>query len=226
MIQLGINGKEYPLKSKWNELSKEDLLEICRIQLLDLDEPYKRLMIFKYLMGVDFQVIETLNPLALPEIMGLLNYLFKESHLTINHFPEIGTMKGPEPGLTNFTFEQFFGYSEAYYYLVLKGASPDDLINTMYNYNGNDENKNQLIGLSAPEKLAIFFYYQGCTSFIKLKFKSVFSSAENKTPDGLEFTRLVNQLNNNDISRNEQIKSTNLYEALVHLQTIIDGKSS
>jgi len=228
MIQLEINNNKYPLKSKWSELSKEDLLEICRIQLLPLDESYKRLMIFTYLTDIDYKKLQEIKPEALSEILELLNYLFKESRLLVNPFPEIGKMKGPEPGLTNFTFEQFLGQSEPYYTLCLQNGKDEDmdnLIRVMYNYAGDEENNELLKSLYPAHKLAIYYYYQGCSAFIKLKFKSVFTSpSKNEKPDGLEFTRLVNQLNNNDISKNEKIKSTNLYEALTYLQTIIDGK--
>jgi hypothetical protein len=234
MIQLGINNKDYPIPSKWNELSKADLLEICRIQLLDLDESYKRLMILKHFIGLAYTEIETLDPLALPEILELFNYLFKESHLTINHIGNIAEMLSPEPGLTTFTFEQYFNQSEAYYYLVLKGSETksnsdfselsdlDMLINTLYNYNGPKENHKAIVSIPEAEKLAIFYFYQGCTAFIKYKFHAVFKSAESKAPDGLEFVRLVNSMNDGDISRNEKIKSTNLYEALTYLQTILE----
>lgn len=228
MKVLSINSTDYSIPSTWNELSKEQLLEMCHVILLPLDEKYKRLMMLGYFTNLSFKFLRTLPEETLPEILSIFDFLFKESRLTINHFAKLGNMVGPEPGLTNFTFEQFFGESEAYYYLVCTQASDDDLnnlINCMYNYRGSAENTNIIKKLSNQDKLAIFFFYQGSSAFIKHKFKDVFKSGSDKTkPDGLEFTRLVNKINQGDLSKNEAIKKSNLYEALTYLQNlIIDG---
>lgn len=224
MRLLKIDDKEYSIPGAWNELSKDQLLEVCRIMLLPLDENYKKIMLVGYFTGINFKLFSILPVDALPDIVGTVNYLFLPSRLTINNLPEIFGMIGPEHALTNLTFEQFFNEAESYYYLSCKnkdGKNLDKLINTLYNYKGSAENESKLIGLFQAEKLAIFLFYEGCSNFIKNKFREVFKNGESKKPDGLEFTRLINSLNNNDISRNEQIKNTNLYEALIHLQTII-----
>ena len=225
-----INTKEYSIPGDWNELSKENLLNVCRIMLLDVDNNYKRILLFGYFTGMPYKQIYKLNKNTYAEIFSIFDYLFHQSRLTKNHFPEIGKMalKGPESGLTNFTFEQYFSQSESYYQMCLADANPenlDNLIFVMYNYKGNPDNNKELSALPENQKLAIFFFYQGSTNFIKHKFRDVFmANGAQKKQDGLEFARLVNCMNKGDVAKNELIKNTNLYEALIHLQLILsDG---
>jgi len=229
MRKLTVNEKEYLIPGEWNELKFLDLLEVCRIMLLPLDESYKRVMLLGYFSEIKYKELKHWSAVAFAETLSIFDYLFKESRLTKNPFPAIGKMKGPEPGLTNFTFEQYFSESESYYYLTVKngnGSDLDKLINVMYNYKGNANNEGNLLALSEVEKLAIFYYYQGCTGFIKFKFPEVFKKSGSDTKiDGLEFTRLVNSLNQGDMSKNEALKDTNLYEALIHLTSIISNSN-
>lgn len=219
-----VNEKEYSIPADWNELSKADLLEICRIMLLPLDEKYKRILIFGHFTGIPFVKMQNYEVLVLLEILSVLDYLFQESRLTKNHFGRMDKLVGPEPGLTNFTFEQYFSDSEAYYTLCRTNKESDNLIkliNCMYNY--KQDIHPDLLKLSEVEKLAIFFYYEGCSAFIKFKFRAIFKSDGIKSSDGLEFARFVNKLNKGDLSKNEQIKNTNLYEALTYLQSLIEA---
>lgn len=226
---LSVENKDYKIPSSWNELSKKDLLEICNILLLPVDNNYKRCLILSYFTDISYNAMLKWDENSFPEVFKIFDYLFKDSRLTINYFNNIGKMKGPEPGLSNFTFEQYFAESEAYYYLIKKNGSDNDLdslINCMYNYNGTDENKRLLKNLKESEKLAIFFFYEGSSAFIKLKFKEIFSTSktQNKT-DGLDFIRLVNSINKGDLSKNILIKNSNLYEALTYLQNLINDGS-
>jgi hypothetical protein len=218
-----IENKDYKIPGKWNELDRDQLLEVCRVLLLHLDKDYKKEMLFSYFTGLSYEKMRELGPTDLYYCLDVLDYLFRESKLSVNLLPEIEGMKGPDSGLTNFTFGQYFGESEAYYQLVANNKSQDaldSLINTMYNYNGGHENNIVLKKLPEPTKLAIFFFYQGCSNFIRFKFGMLFKTVTGAgKADGLEFARLVNSLNGGDISKNGQIKDTNLYEALTFLQT-------
>lgn len=219
-------NKEYPVKSSWNELSKDELLEICRIMLLPVSQNYQRLLILGFLTGISFKIMQAYaQEFSSAEVISITDYLFQPSKLTINHFPYIGSMQGPSPGLQEFTFEQFFNDSESHSLLAAKGnaESVDKLINCMYNYNGPESNFDTIKKLDEPTKLAIVLYYHGCSNFIKHKFKPVFDSGEKTAKtDGLEFVRLVNMLNQDDISKNEKIKRTNLYEALTFMLKMIN----
>jgi len=225
MTRLEINETLYLLPSKWNELTREQLLEFCRIQLLETTEDYRKFLMLSHLTGLKFKQLEAIPGGALPRVMSCLNFLFQDIWLTINLFGDIGAMKSPEPALTNFTFAQFLGETEPYFYSIQTGKwnDVDNLINSMYNFNGPAENKKIISAMTDAEKLAIMTFYNGCSNFIKKKFPAVFTKSETKTkPDGLEFVRLVNSLNLNDVSKNEAIKNSNLYEALTFLQGIIN----
>jgi len=225
MKTLTVENKNFKLPSEWNELILTDLMEVCRVMLLPLDEKYKRMMLVGHFTDISYKAIRKWDENAIPEVLSTFDYIFTESRLTKNPFPEIGKMKGPAPGLSNFTFTQYFSESEPYYYLICKNKNDNDLdslINIMYNFNGNDENKGILKALPEVEKLAIFYYYEGSSAFVKHRFRDVFKGDDKaKKPDGLEFTRLINSMNQGDLSKNEQIKKTNLYEALIFMQNLI-----
>jgi len=229
MRRLDIDDKVFLIPSKWNELSKEDLLEFCRIILLETTDKYRRFILLKHFTGLSYKRMHALPADSLPFIMSIFDYLFEESRLTINPMGDILGMKSPEPALTNFTFEQFLGYTEPYAYSIAMGKwlDVDDLINAMYNFNGPDDKKQEIEQLSDIEKLAIFYFYNGCSNFIKQKFPLVFLGGEKRktVPDGLEFSRLVNSLNLGDVSKNISIKQNNLYETLEFLTSIIKKNS-
>lgn len=227
MKTLGFEGNKYEIPSAWNDISTEqDLLELCRILLLPLDTKYKRFLIIGHFTGITFKQMNKISPTAITEILSVVDFVFLPSRLTINLLPELYGMKGPENGLTNFTFEQFFGFTEPYMYKISQGSTNDldNLIGIMYNYNNNTDNTIIISRLTPSQKLAIYLFYQGCSNFIKNKFKHVFENSSGTAPDGLEFIRLVNKLNQGDISKNEKIKQTNIYEALSFLNSLSDKK--
>lgn len=223
---LEINNILYKIPSKWSELTKKDLLEVCKIMLKPCHKKYQKFLLLKHFTGLNYSDMKRVPAEALPDVIALVEFLFQEPRLTKNHFPELKGLKGPDDGLTNFTFEQFLGQAEQYNYSIAQGNYHhiDDLINVMYNYNGSDKDFEKLKKLPEEIKLAVYIFYQGCSWFIKKKFKAAFSGGtESKAqPDGLEFVRLVNSLNLNDVSKNEAIKQTNLYEALTYLTTLIN----
>lgn len=225
MRTLSIDKKEYSIPGKWNELGKEDLLEYCRIQLTGMDEVYQRLMLLKYFTQLSFKEIEALPNETLPDILEIFDYLYQESKLTINHFKEINFLKGPDDALTDLTFEQYFGEAEQYSYMFIVYKNSDyllKLIEVLYNFEKDETKSKAIKKLDEQVKLAIFLFYQGSSNFIKKKFSSIFSKTESiEQSDGLEFLRMVNNLNHGDISKNEAIKKTNLYEALTHLEKLI-----
>jgi len=225
MTRLEIDDTLHLIPNKWNELTKQDLLEFCRIQFLDTSEDYKKFLMLQHFTKLPFKKIEAIPGNSLPCVVSIVNYLFGESWLTINLIGDVVGLKSPDPALTNFTFEQFLGQSEPYLYSISKGNSYDidNLINTLYNYNGPDENKEKLKEISEAEKLGIILFYQGCSNFIKKRFPAVFTKSETKSkPDGLEFARLVNSLNLGDVSKNKNIKQNNLYESLEFLTQLIN----
>jgi hypothetical protein len=226
MRKLEINNKTYLLPGKWNELSKDDLLKFCKINLMQINERIMRFVMLKYFTGLKWNTILTIPAKCLPDVLGIFDYLFEQSQLTINVIGDLFGMKSPEPALQDFTFEQFLGQAEPYAYSIAMGKwnDIDHLLNTLYNYNGTEKNSEKLKKLKEHEKLAIYYFYMGCSNFIKRKFPFIFSgSSDKKTkPDGLEFTRLVNSLNLGDVSRNNQIKENNLYESLQFLTTLIE----
>lgn len=226
MRKLEINNKLYLIPGKWNELSKKDLLKFCKTYLMQLDDKIRRFVMLKHFTGLKWNDILTLPQDSLPEVLAIFDYLFEESRLTTNLMGDLFGMKSPEPALTNFTFEQFLGQSEPYAYSIAVGKwnDIDELINILYNWNGPESNFEKLKKLKDSEKLAIYYFYSGCSNFIKKRFPLVFSkSSDRKTkPDGLEFIRLVNSINLGDVSKNNQIKENNLYESLQFLTNLIE----
>ena len=226
MRKLEINGTIFPIPGKWNELSKEDLLEHCRLQLTGTDESYQRLILLQYFTKLKFKEIEALPPETLPEILAIFDFLYNESKLTVNHFKEINLLKGPDDALTDLTFEQFFGQAEQYNWLIFKYKQDNylkNLIEVLYNWEKDKTKSKAIADLNEETKLAILLFYQGSSLYIKKKFSSIFNTAGSKTDepdDGLSFLRMVNALNNGDVSKNEKIKKTNLYEALTFFTEI------
>jgi len=229
MTKLEINDKLHLLPSKWNELTREQLLEFCRVQLLETTEDYRKILMLKHFTGLDYDKLMEIPGGDLPRVLSRISFLFHEVQLTTNLLGDIEGMPSPEPALTNFTFEQFLGYTEPYHYSIQVGKwnDVDNLLNCMYNFNGPEANFKKIKALSEVEKLAVYYFYCGCSNFIHKKFKNVFTSSPEKRskPDGMEFIRLVNSLNLGDVSKNSSIKTNNLYESLQFLSDLIEKNS-
>lgn len=161
------------------------------------------------------------------------------------------TWYGPSDSLTNLLFAEFI-HTETfldYYGHTKKPEYLDKLIATIYrpqdpeynpksvNFHGDRREKfnDHLIDMRAVKlaevhpavKQAIYLFYLGCRNFIVKKFPKVFppSSGNEKKKDAfMQFMKLVDALANNDVTKNEQIRQTYLYEVMVSLQAAAEQK--
>jgi hypothetical protein len=79
--------------------------------------------------------------------------------------------------------------------------------------------------LSLTTKNAILLYYTGCVNLIQLRFPEVFTpDSKPPAPDSklnntfINMMKLVTALTDNDVTKNEEVRKTNLYEIMISLQ--------
>lgn len=155
---------------------------------------------------------------------------------------------GPADALTNILFEEYI-FCETYYQNYIKTNKESDLdmlIAVMYrkkdatadkistHFRGDlrepfnsfliEANAKKLKSLNAAEKKAIYLFYYGCRSYIIKKFDIVFNSKKETAADNVStfesMMKLVNALSQNDVTKNEQVRKSMLYEVLITLQEI------
>lgn len=161
---------------------------------------------------------------------------------------KIGSEKfyGPSDGLTNLIFQEYIHTETLISKFNSTGdiAFLDKLIAVLYrpqskDYNPDDANFsgdrrepfNDFIidaRASAVSKIdntlkhAILMFYMGCTNHIQFLFKEVFTgnhgSADESKNTFKNMMKLVTALTNNDVTKNEQVRKTYLYEVMIALQ--------
>lgn len=67
-------------------------------------------------------------------------------------------------------------------------------------------------------RFAIFYWYQGCREFLTFQFPNVFNSTTSKKKDNFGMMSLVDALAKEDVTKNEQIRKTSLYDVLLRLE--------
>ena len=79
-------------------------------------------------------------------------------------------------------------------------------------------------------KYAIYLFYTGCINHIQKLFKEVFTATSNQEPATrnntfLSMMKLVTALTQNDVTKNEQVRKTYLYEVMITLQEMMIQRS-
>ena len=242
MTNLSINGVNYSIPSKWNELTKEQLLYISEILLRKYDVDKFNIFVFRYITGIpwtQFVRIFKNNAPVLAEIIESLEFIHNKNTLTVNLFPtiEIDKIKliGPADGLQDTVFEEFFLYTEnsfANYFKTKEESHLNILIASLYRkeYNGipncrepfnphTVENRITLIEKLTPElKNCILLFYSGCRNLIMASFPDLFKEQTKTVKDSLSYLKLIDRLSNGAVVNNESVKQTNVYEVCVRLR--------
>lgn len=236
MKKIFIGTKNYTFPSKWNQLTKNQLLYVAHLLSQKFTKQEIVVMLTIYFSGLHVQQITRLNPLIFIELEHQYDFLFKDIKLTDNLLPTVRVkfkkFYGPTPGLSNMTYEQFIIFAETYYSQYVKSGEAEHLnlfIASLYTRNKNifdsdliEKNANTLSKLSTAEKTAILLFYQGSRSYLGLKFPKLFSKKEkNNSNKEYDFLGVIELLNKEDVSKNNTIRKTNIYEIFTRLTNLI-----
>jgi len=153
------------------------------------------------------------------------------------------TYYAPASSLTNISLHEYI-FSETYYHHYASTGKEEYLnlfIATLYrpqarNYDETQGDKREafndfiiekhaklISALPAHVKTSIRWFYEGSSVYIHKKFASVFQGAPSGTKQDVfeGFMKMVNGLSGNDITKNDQVRQSNLYEALLTLDELM-----
>lgn len=218
MKTLTIDGKEFSVAENFNELSKEQLLCFVKDFYLQLprffwlndqneQEPisldcYNALLYTQLLnilqIDIDtFQKFTGEDIVFLLEEMKLIHFLLENSTLTINHFPEIENLKGPENDFGDMNGEEFMWTEK--FYIEFKETKDlqklDALVACMYrpvdekneklpfNLKDVEENEKRVADIDLVTKTAILFFFEGCRNEFPEMYPKVFEGKKQKDGD-------------------------------------------
>jgi hypothetical protein len=237
MHTLQIFDRKFQIPGKWNELSKSQLLKIAQLFSKKLTKETFEVLLISYFTGIKPENMKIISS-SLSEIAALFNFIHNKITLTKNFLPELTVKKkilyGPEDGLLNLTFEQFIIYSENAYREYSKNQSPEILdyfISTLYTFKQSEFNEKHISAIQklitkipSWEKTAIFLFYVGSRNYLVDKYKELFSNTSqtsDKNTDPLAFLKLIDQLNNEDVTKNEMVKTSKIYEVFFRLNEMV-----
>jgi hypothetical protein len=231
------------LPSKWNELSREQLLFIAKLMNMELTEPQFHVYLLRRFLDLRPSEFFSITPLAIRDLSQTLSFILETKELNLQLLPQISVRKGlkkitlfgPESALVDATFEQFFFYTQpalADFTENKNEASLDLLIASLYTRKKGlfvsedvDGIQRMVKRLHPKYKTAVLLFYMGCLDFFAYKFPELFSDAKKKKAhkrSDLYALELTDQLNGNNLSNNQHIKKTNLLEAFVRMTRMIE----
>lgn len=232
------------LPQNWNELSVQQLLYVAH--LMGKSHPltmFNTFLLF-FLLRIDRKAFFSFSGLIVADLTKAIDFIHETKELTLNKLPEIKvkrlfkeyTFYGPADGCLSLTFEQFFGHCEPALndYIKTKNISSlDYLIASLYTTEKEnfDADKIQDIQkyvkrLKLNYKIAILLFYLGCKDYFAFRFPLLFKKQTSKTNVGkvsdLYLIELTDQLNNESLGNNEQVKKSNILEAFMRLSRMIE----
>jgi len=230
------------LPSKWNELSREQLLYVAKLMNMELTQTEFNVYLLRRFLELRNSEFFSITPGAMQELSETLSFIHKTKELNLQLLPEISVRKGlhriklygPESAMVDTIFKQFFFYAQPSMDDFVKNkneASLDLLIASLYTktkgrFNPDDvEDIQKLVRKLNPKyKTAVLLFYMGCVDFFAYKFPILFSDKKkkqaHKTSD-LYALELTDQLNNNNLSNNQKVKESNLLESFVRISQMI-----
>lgn len=241
MITVKLEKQSIEFPTEWNDLTQEQYLGVMHIFTLSEDRYYIKVAVLRLLLGMDWKKFTKLSSTRLGEIVHFhLRWLDEEPKFTNNPLKKIylGLHKymAPLPSLADFTFQQFFEYSEQFFafyvktrkreyldslctctYLATSQGQKDSF--SQYNFSLHEQNFRK-----APEgaKLAIFYAYVNEREKLIKKYPKLFSNKGSSDKSKARFSKLVDSLNLGNMASNEAIKSTYIFEACERLTDLIE----
>ena len=236
MKNIFIGIKTFQIPSHWNELEKDDLLYIAHLFSHNHTKEEMVVLLTCFFSEMKIQDIVEVNPAIFIEMENQFNFLFKEIKLTKQHLSEIRInlkrFEGPKQGLSNFNYEQFIIFAETYYFRYIETKQEQYLNsflaclytrkNKIFDPEKIEQNAHTLRKLSVAEKTAILLFYQGSRNFLVSQFPILFAKGNEKKSKKEEynFLEVIELLNAGDVSKNNIIRKTNIYEIFTRLTNL------
>ncbi|NHZ84404.1 MAG: hypothetical protein GWP19_00805 [Planctomycetia bacterium] len=222
----------------WNELTDEQLLFVSHLFDQGLEFEAFNTLVLQNFTQIPWKYFFEISPEAIISLSGTIDFLHKGTELTINLLPKLKinkkTLNGPANAMMDVTFEQFFGHTEPAFTAFAQNNDMDmlnHLIAALYSFENEIfnadliEGNKRLIssGLRRNYKTSIVFFYLGCRDLMAGRFPKLFSNKKTTTKaNDLAYFEMLENLNNENISNNEIIKKSNIYEAFVRLTAMIE----
>ncbi|WP_187261329.1 hypothetical protein [Pontibacter beigongshangensis] len=198
--------------STWNELTREQLLEIIRIQFSFKPDHMQKLLLLKTLLQVKWAILHQFTGVQRLGLYPILEFL-EESTLTKQLLPALKledlVLHGPADRFRNITFAEFIYADTLFGFFTKTGkeAYLNKLIACLYRpqrldynpksptYKGDirEDFNEHLIGERAqlvasipqPDKYAILTWYRGCRKELELIYDKVFTQTnQQKAAEG------------------------------------------
>ena len=242
MHEFKINNKIHgSFPSTWNELTREQLLYVAGLFSHNFSRKQILVMSLRHFMDLPWKTFKTISPEALAELCEMVSFIHQRSTLTKQLIPQIKVYRrnsgnfvlhGPTSGLQNVTFEQFFWHADDCYNRIQSEKGDrylNRLVASLYLFDekefdsGRIDEIEHLVRFVATDlKFSCYLFFGGCRNFLAYKFPKVFSGKGGSgKPDDLAPIRLLSSVNDFDITKNPQIKKTNIYEALTNMEEMI-----
>lgn len=221
---------------EWNELTDDQLLFVSHMFDRGLEIEVFNTLTLQNFTQIPWAYFFTISPEAIMEMSETISFLHDTKELTRNLLPTLKIKKtilqGPADAMMDVTFEQFFGHCEPAFAAYAENndikmlnhlvAALYSFENEKFNPDSIEKNKKLVANLRSNYKTAVVFFYLGCRDLMAGRFPRLFDGKEKKTASDLAYFEMVENLNNEDISNNEQIKKSNIYEAFVRLTAMIE----
>jgi len=223
----------------WNELTTNQLLFSASLFNRNFSKETFFVLIIQNFTGIKWDDFFKMPVTAITEISEKLKFLLEQPELTENKLKKIRiknkTIYGTENALLNVTFEQYFGHVEPAFAAYMNDEENIEMLNYMisslyafesdtgkFNPDLIPGNMDLMHKLQIKYKYAVLLFYLGCRDLLSSKFPKLFSNKKIKGTNELAYFEMIENLNNENISNNNAVKESNIYEAFIRLTKMIE----
>jgi len=205
MHNIQINDKSYSIPSKWNELTRIQLLYIANLFTLEIPATDFSVIALLHFLNEKRDFLKKLTPENLRFLTTAVKFLQEKITLAVQLLPEFKfqstegkqlTFTGTESGLANLTFLEY--YQAGHYFVQFTNTKAAEDLNklcaciyrvetrdaarlhhdtvTERSRSADPSNHHYFTRLPYPTRLAIYLFYTGCHNLLMAKFPEVFKS--------------------------------------------------
>ncbi len=199
--RFGIRHYERQLPSVWNELSPKQLLFAVKFLNHKIKKPKFEILMLKEFLNIPERHFFKLNGTQLNQLSKVIKFLYEKTELTKQPFPVIKAtyrlkrynLFGADDMLANFSFKQFFYYSQPAFEAYAENMSASNLnkfIATLYTFEKDSFKENDVERIteickkiSTKHKILEVYFYMGCLDFIASNFPTLFKKEKKHDKD-------------------------------------------
>ncbi len=217
---------------EWNGLSAEELSYALHLKKLNLTKEAFNVLFLRHALKIPHRKFYLIPAVEMAKYAEKIEFLHKKAELTVNKFPVLMFRRkdliGPCDGMTDITFEQYFGYASMYLDMFAETHKDywlNRFVSALYHegeFNADNVERNAILIEKLPvyTKEAVLLFYTSCSDVIANRFPELFSKSGAPVRDDLHYFKMLDNIADGALADNHFVKRSNIIEVFIRLQAM------